>query len=639
MPSISDLVGSQGPTPDATPDTNGGTILDRVRNAFGGAGDVAGDIAMHPGRAAMNALNAPGRASKSLLAGRGVSAMGGDSDDTNRAEIRHRMGLDDPTSLVGRTGTYDQAPQWLKGIADFGIDTLTDPMTYVPGEDLLKVGGRAASMLNRGLHVGETLERIPGVKAGAQKVGDTFGSLFDPHHATSQFTEHGQNLIDRATNVHGQAAARAKVAEERLIATHHAAIRAGHMPDDVKALFAKYGADLPKEELTTPRALRDALDTARDTITRANIKGDLRAQGLLADGSTGATRQLIDRARGHDAYFKDPTKADEARASLAEALAPKPPGRYASSVVGKAIGATNVGLKTAFLALPGAHMANLANLAYNSHGADAAVHGLLRAIPIALGKEGSRTKALVDTLDEAGAHNQYAPLYQEANKFAPMRAGARALNALQDKTLNAYETGLRATMLEKDLRAGKSVEDSVRGIHRALGSDPNTGLTEALSNLPASQFPRFHTQTAIGSTLRTLREHPGRITTAEHALGMAPDSDENEPTATGDAVYHLSTPTAAFLRMMDNPYKYFTGASTLGKIAGVTDTGSVLGALIKGNPDKARQAAIKAAFGIVPGAELGRSLLDIGTGDPGQAGESGQQDLLSALLGGYYATK
>ncbi len=618
-------------SPEAT-STGGGLwhgLTHDAQAAAGAVGSALGDVVAHPGRAVMNAVNAPGRAAKSLLAGHGLSATTGAGDDSNRADIRDRLHL-------GEAG-YDKAPQWLKGVTDFGIDTVTDPMTYVPGADVVKLGSRALGMANRGLHVGETLAKIPGVKAGAEKVGE----FFDPHHETALFTEHGQNAIDRTSNTHGAAAQRTKVADDRIIAAHQAPIRAGQTPDPVKALMDKYGVAPTDVAKADPAAFRDALDKARFSKTRAEMRQSLQEKHLLPDGITGATRQVLDKVRGHDAFFKDPARADEAREALAKALEPQP-NALERSALGKLIGVGNEKLKAAFLALPGAHMANLTNLAYNAQGPGVAARGLLRAAPIALGKAGPKTKALLDTLEEHGAHNQYAPLYSEANKFAPLRAGARMLNALQEKTLNATESGLRAEMLAKDLARGKTAEDSVRGIHRALGSDPSTGMTKFLNLLPASQFPRFHTQTAIGSGLRTLRDNPGRITTGEHALGMTPDSDDTEPTPDGDPHYHLSTPTAAFLKMMDNPVKYFTSAPTLGKLVDIQNPYSPLGALIRQKPGAgvaAGKSTLEALLGAVPGAQLLRSAYGAVSGEPGQAGESAGQDLLSALLGGYYAKK
>ncbi len=81
-------------------------LLDRQRQTTQAA--IAGD---HPGR--------------TLLHGAGQ-----DQQDANRASVRHKMGLDDPNSVLGRTGTYAQAPHWLQGLADFAVDTLTDPVTY-----------------------------------------------------------------------------------------------------------------------------------------------------------------------------------------------------------------------------------------------------------------------------------------------------------------------------------------------------------------------------------------------------------------------------------------------------------------------------------------------------------------------------
>jgi len=93
------------------------------------------------------------------------------SADETRAELRHKMGLDDPNSPMGSTGTYQDAPHWAQGVVDTAIDTATDPLTYAGGFGLLeravKAGGKALPLFARAV---TALEQRGGAAAPAARL-------------------------------------------------------------------------------------------------------------------------------------------------------------------------------------------------------------------------------------------------------------------------------------------------------------------------------------------------------------------------------------------------------------------------------------------------------------------------------------
>jgi hypothetical protein len=358
-----------------------------------------------------------------------------------------------------------------------------------------------------------------------------------------------------------------------------------------------------------------------------------------AKSAEGATAAELLRARGQDALFKDPANVAAAREGVAKHIRPQ---FAAQSDVAKGVADVNRRLKSMFLAVPFPHMANLTNLAYNKYGLPTTLRGLGYAAQEATGLRGAKLKSLLSDLQSVGGDYQYEHLFGETHPLEPVRQLQRAANAVQDKTLNATERGLRASMLESELARGKPAVDAVRGVHKALGTDAPTEFTRFLNSLPLSQFPRFHTQTALGSFGRTLVNAPGRITGFEHAFG----SPENTPT--GQARYHPSTPTAAGLRAADNPLGYFASGSTLGGLLDVTSPYSPIGLALRAQQQdkkgqhaaarKTEREAIAAGAGtLFPASGLVGAALEAARKKKGKAGESAPQDTFSSLFGGYWS--
>lgn len=385
------------------------------------------------------------------------------------------------------------------------------------------------------------------------------------------------------------------------------------------------------------------VEEARHARGAQKITAQLRKLDLI-DGNSGAARAGINGPGLHpDDLFKGATPAERtaARAGVVKHLksSDKP-----DNAILRSFEKGNQRLKGIFLAVPLPHVWNLVNLSYNKYGMATTLRGLQFAAQEATGVRRTHLNELVDRLQKAGSDNQYSKLFSEVNPIAPIRQVQRFANKAQDKVLNPVERGLRAAMLEVEEKAGKTGVDAARNIHKALGTDAPTGVTQVLNYLPLSQFPRFHTQTALGSGLRTLVDKPGRITGFEHVAGGPTQKKD------GQAHYHLSTPTASTLKFLDNPLGYVTGPSTLGELAGAASPFSPVGLLNKARSEDAKGQhkaaqrdylkAIQAMGGkVLPLSGAGAAASEIAGGKRGDMHQTGAQDALSSIAGGYWSKR
>ncbi len=524
-------------------------------------------------------------------------------------------------------GAPATAARWA---AQTGSSVLMDPTTIVPAGAILK----GAKMIPGATRAVEALSK--------SKLGQGASSLFNAEHHLGGLTEHGQNVVEGVRNVAKQAAERAKRGDDLVISAARKDLKAGNIPQPVADLVRKYG--LPElKGPQTPSKLMHELEEARHAETTQKISENLRKLDLLEGGPQAQTHLFAEHAPEHAAadLFKDPAKAAEARAGVAEHIKP---GAAPDNPIAKVIAKTNNQLKGMFLAVPLPHVGNLLNLSYNKYGMATTLRGLQYAAQESTGLRRAHFTRLVDELQKAGADNQYGKIFSEVNDVGggSVRQVQRFANAAQDKILNPVERGLRASMMEREIAGGKQGVDAARNVHKALGTDAETGLTKTLDKMPLSQFPRFHTQTAIGSGLRTAVDKPGRLTGFEHAFG-GPDQKKD-----GQAHYHLSTPTASSEKMLDNPLSYFLGSSTLGGLAGVDTPFSTAGLLKKAYSEQAKgkrgtserdyKKAVQAIGGkVLPVSGTGSALAEIARKKRGEMHESGLQDLFSSLAGGYWS--
>ena len=437
------------------------------------------------------------------------------------------------------SGAPATAARWA---AQTGSELASDPMTIAPVGAI----GKVAKVLGGG-KVLEAAAKLP----GAARLGEARSALFNPEHNLRDLTEHGQNVVEQIRNLAKNNAEKAARVENATIVAERKAISKGVLSPQVQSLFAKYGVAAPKG--LKPSGVIKALDEARAAHTAEQVSHGLTQAGIIGKNAGQAT--LFGTHIAPD-IFKDTSPAGIEKAMDGVMKHIKPP--TSPEGAAKYIAQVNQQLKGMFLAIPLPHVGNLVNLAYNRYGLATTLRGLKYAAQEATGRQGAKLRALVDDLEKAGADNQYSKIFSEVNGFEPIRQVQRFANKAQDVVLNPVERGLRAAMLESEQRAGRFGADAARNIHKALGSDADTGFTKFLNKLPLSQFPRFHTQTAIGSYGHALAHAPGRVTGFQHVFG-GPDQKQN-----GHAHFHLSTPSASGLKMMGDPLDYFASPSTLG---------------------------------------------------------------------------
>ncbi len=606
------------------------------------AGGAAIGGALNLGKGALEALGAPERAvagSRSYIdahPGDYGGAIGNagkwfmdpkkqeETSKVVRAALSPEQGGFIPTDATINAHLTGLPATLARGAAQAGAEVLADPTSAIPAGAI----GKAARL-------------VPGAVRAGEALGKFTSPLLSAEHHLGGLTEHGQNVVEQIRNVVKRSAAGAKRLEDHAIATARNEIKAGQIPQAVRDAFAKYGAAVPTT--LTPSKLIEELDKARAAHTSALTHAGLRDAGLLKDPNMtgGATGALLRSIRGTDKYFKDsanPDAVEKALEGVAKHIAPEV---RPDNFLAKAIDKTNHQLKSMFLSVPIPHVANLTNLAYNKYGLATTLRGLMYAAREATGHRGEQLNHLVGELQKIGADNQYEKLFSEVNPVGigpvSVRNLQRFANKAQDTILNPVERGLRAAGLEKEMKSGKVGADAARGLHKAFGSDAENGLTKFLNHMPLSQFPRFHTQTALGSTLRTLADKPGRVTGFEHVFGGGPDRDKQHG-------YRLSTPTMAGLNFLDSPLAYALSPSTLGQVAGVASPYSVTGSMLRGlqlqrhgkSGRKQYERAAQALANTFIPAPLGAAN-EMLMGTKGEAGETGAQDLFSALGGGYYA--
>jgi hypothetical protein len=316
----------------------------------------------------------------------------------------------------------------------------------------------------------------------------------------------------------------------------------------------------------------------------------------------------------------------------------------------------------AFLANPVPHTFNLANLAYLKYGAPTTIAGLGNAARVATGTVGKgKLAADIGELGDLGAHSQYTNIFDElgltglknapetgrtapiarafnatvapATRAAakvvnkPLILGQRASNALQHKILNSTETGLRAAGLNAERKGGATGAQAAQNIHKAFGTDAPNAVTQA-GRAAAAPFFQFHAQTAPGAVLGALARNPSRISN--------PMKIQDDLNAKHGPQYHSTTPGLNAGRMIADPFGYFSSNLGLGSLESPF---GLLSALKSGNAKKITQALGESGARYVTGSPEIQAAIEIALKKKGQAGESGLQDLQSALGGGYWSKR
>ena len=269
------------------------SALDPEKRAIAGTGSKVLDLLSRSDRAVESAV-AGGNAGGTLAHGNTAAQQGAD-----RAAIRHKMGLDDPSSLLGRSGTYDSAPQWERGLVDFGIDTALDPTTYAGGLGLLKRGAMGAAehalpmTLKAAGVFGKAAEKLgPEAKRATDWLGGlardtydrvTYGGELKRDLAGSQSPKQAAISFARAAAAKGGAEGEKDALGEALSSRFHDIVD-GLSKSDEHALYVALNNGtlyrLPKALRAKAADFKQLTDTAAHLLGTRNLKAQLASQGF-----------------------------------------------------------------------------------------------------------------------------------------------------------------------------------------------------------------------------------------------------------------------------------------------------------------------------------------------------------------------
>jgi hypothetical protein len=633
---------------------------------------VAGALAYghaHPNDVIMGPLQAGQRA----LRGAELNDFGGQQNDIGHDFMTPKVG---PQLQAGVQKMLGLQPggfvdQHMKpGVSNalrIGEDVGNDPLNFVGGEALKMIpGGKAVAGA-----IGKVADKIPKVP------------ILNPQDYLKGLKPEARAEFEMVTNQSMQAVRKQKEAEDKIVAAHAAEIRAGKMPDEVARLFTAdkstpqmqaWQQYFPKgfRKGTTPQEVQSALFRNRAPVFKTQVMDALKKRGFFnTPESIAAGRNL-----NLDDKFDIPSEglgnkggwSPETGASNYQHLADTQ--KRLQQVVERPFAAPNPVQKVAqtlmhrgnqaFLANPVPHTFNLANLSYLKYGAPTTLAGLGNAARVATGTVGKGKLAQdIGELGDLGARSQYSNIFDElgltglknapetgrtaplARAFnatvapatrkaaqavnKPLILGQRASNAMQHGVLNSTETGLRAAALNAEKRGGKTGAQAAQAIHAAFGTDAPNTLSQA-GRAAAAPFIKFHAQTAPGAVLGALARNPSRISN--------PIKIESDLNAKSGPQYHSTTPGLNAGRMIGDPVNYFTSNMGVGSLL---NPYGPLAALKSGDAKKISQALTESGSRYVTGSPELTALAEMASKKKGQAGESGLQDFISALVGGYFA--
>lgn len=495
-----------------------------------------------------------------------------------------------------------------RGTLDTAYDVVNDPVTYIPGGAIVK-GGKLLGLGKPAVKMAEMLEKGP------------LGKVFHAEHPIAGYTDHGRALILSAMNLAKEKSQQVVEAAEKLIRDDADAIRKG-----TSTLPEQLG--VPGER--NPMKVIEAAREYQKGKTTKWVEQNLRASGLLPSKSKKAP-QLAP-----ELIYKDPTNEQAIKAAqkgLAEFI--KPDAQSQRTLFKLARGATHLG-NQAFLAVPVPHAFNLADLSRMRYGLPTMAKGIANAIKVGTGNIDPALAEKIKTLEETGAKSQYGKLFTEVGFGGPLGKAVntvaipfqRASNWAQHAVLNNMETGLRAAALDAEAKMGRTGVDAARSIHATFGTNPANDLVKGASEI-GEPFAKFHFQTVVGSTLRTLVDNPKRITNMVKA-----QIDMNRQVNPGNTQFTPTTPSFSGVRAMMSPLSYAGGLTgPLGALY------SGYGALTQAEQAKVGKALGTALGRFIPASQVTTVLYRILTGQKGDAGEDPTADLLPILTGGYYSKK
>lgn len=337
-------------------------LLTGARNtAAHGVGTVL-DLLGRPGLAAETVYSQPDarhphlrEALQNFLHGAAPGAQ-----DQYRAGIRHNLGLDDPHSFLGRTGTYQHATHGAQGLVDAAIDAVADPLTLLGGSGLLEnVSRRVAPHVLPAVlkHAGKATDAIVhaadrvghGVDARQflDSTGENIGAVYDWLGPGNKLKRQLATRFGAEGDAHYAATAAARNASRstrssltnELVSRYRQAIHGLSMQDEsaiYNALHTGTEAKLAPELQQRAAQISELYDTVAHLQGTAGLQRQLAAHGFQlpewAQAFEAAKPRRIQRASQYRRNYL-PTAHDDQEFNEASLLARQAHrrARYASS--------------------------------------------------------------------------------------------------------------------------------------------------------------------------------------------------------------------------------------------------------------------------------------------------------------------
>ncbi len=602
----------------------------------------------HPFDAVTNVLGSTLRGGESFLTGGDIGHA--IMHPTDQAQLSRA--IDDTYGLTklkqGVLAGTDLPHKLARGAVDTGRDIVVDPLTYVPGPDIFSIGKHLAPLVPDALKV-----------AGTAVKGTRLGRALDGEAPLAGLTDKGKATFQAIQNRAADTIKALAAQEEAVVRKYADQIRKGVMPPQVAALFRKPSNIPTVTKGTRPQDVVSALARDRAPLKFQQMNRELRNAGLIqgtplskkamaaiSDPNELAQRMAQRNIKPNAAsgLFTDPAKAAEVQKALGKVVNPRGSGPP-NLAINLAKKATRLGNK-AFLANPVPHTLNLTNLAYNRYGLPTTIRGLANAVRVATGAVGNGKLASdISALEQMGAKSQYGNIFDElgltGTKWVPgSQTAAKVANKVlipaqklsnlaQHKILNSTETGLRAAALNAERKGGTQGVEAARKIHQTFGTGPMNEVVRSVSDL-GTPFAHFHLVTAPMSGIRTLATHPARV-----ANVLKANRDMNAQVNPGGPQYRSSIPSMATAKALADPLSYF---SNLGPLSQLDSPYGTIEQLKKG-PKGVANVIGDTAGRFIPGSQEASALYNMATSRRGPAGEKAMNDLITALVGGYFQKK
>jgi hypothetical protein len=490
------------------------------------------------------------------------------------------------TTLAGD----DPLHKFARGVTDTALSIVNDPLNL-------------AGPVLKGLGVGAKLAQGGEAVAKAMPPLGKVADYFRPGAELSHLTNDEEDLVRGALGRSKYAADTELHNAKPIVQSELAALRTGTVPLRVRALF-RNRANIPTT-FNRPTEVLDALEKdIRDYHRSGAHPGSYHEQLKNLGLSDPATRGL----GAAEATTNDALKFLNYSRKLGNKM---------------------------FLTVPFPHGLNLTDLHYNKYGVGSTLKGLALSSEIASGKISPATQNTMNLLKSYGGAFRYNDLYSGLGPGI-LGAAQRTANTVQNKFLNSLEMGYRIQAFRDEIAAGKAPEEAATAVEKAFGSDLPSRATKTATQL-GTPFAQFHGQTIPGTFGRTLVNNPERISNAVKIdQGINRNSQGRQP-GPKQPQYVSGVPGTSGVRASGEWLQYLsTLAGPLSQLHGAY---SSLSQIQQGHVTKAVQQLVGH---FVPAGETVNALMELflstatGRNQKGEHGESGTEDLLQSLAGGWY---